>query len=153
MAQTPKSAARKTPAKPSASKSSGRARPTAGSTPPLEWASAAVGLVLVVAVLGLTAWDAMFGVASPPSIEVRLVEVRPSPYGFLARIEAVNHGGEPAAQVVVEGVVGDGAQAETASATFDYIPEQSSATGGLIFEHDPRPGALKLQAKGFIDAS
>jgi uncharacterized protein (TIGR02588 family) len=135
-------AARKTPAK-----------PPAGVISPLEWASAAVGLALVVAVLGLTAWDAAFGVASPPSIEVRLVEVQPGPYGFLARIEAVNHGGEPVAQVEVEGVLGDDAQAQTATATFDYIPEGSSATGGLIFEDDPRARPLKLRATGFADAS
>jgi uncharacterized protein (TIGR02588 family) len=104
-------------------------------------------------VLGLTAWDAAFGVASPPSIEVRLVEVQPGPYGFLARIEAVNHGGEPVAQVEVEGVLGDDAQAQTATATFDYIPEGSSATGGLIFEDDPRARPLKLRATGFADAS
>jgi uncharacterized protein (TIGR02588 family) len=144
--------ARKTPAKPTASKGAAKAAP-AGRIPPLEWACAAVGLVLAVSVVGLTAWDAMFGVASPPSIEVRLLEVHPSPHGFLAQVEAVNLGGQPVAQVVIEGVLGEGPKAETATATFDYIPEESSAKGGLIFEDDPRAGPLKLRAKGFIDAS
>lgn len=144
--------ARRTSAKPTASKGAAKAA-SAGHIPPLEWASAAIGLVLAVSVVGLTAWDVVFGVASPPSIEVRLVEVHPSPYGFLAQVEAVNHGGEPVAQVVIEGVLGEDPNAETATATFDYIPEQSSAKGGLIFEGDPRAGPLKLRAKGFIDAS
>lgn len=144
--------ARKTSTRSTASRSAGPARST-NTIPPLEWASAAVGLALAGSVLGLTAWDAMFGVASPPSIEVRLVEVHPTAHGFLARVEAINHGGEPVAQVVVEGVLGEDPKAETATATFDYIPEQSSAKGGLIFEDDPRAGPLKLRAKGFIDAS
>jgi uncharacterized protein (TIGR02588 family) len=133
--------ARKTPAKSSASKTAAEGTP-AGHIPPLEWASAAVGLALAVSAVGLTAWDAMFGLASPPSIEVRLVEVHPTPYGFLAQVEAVNHGGEPVAQVVIEGALGEGPDAETATATFDYIPEQSVAKGGLIFEQDPRAGDL-----------
>lgn len=144
--------ARKTRAKPTTSKGAPRAA-SAGRIPPLEWASAAVGLVLAVSVVGLTAWDAMFGVASPPAIEVRLLKVHPTPYGFLAQVEAVNHGGEPVAQVVIEGVLGEDPKAETATATFDYIPEGSSATGGLIFEDDPRARPLKLRATGFADAS
>ncbi|NQE61282.1 hypothetical protein [Caulobacter sp. RHG1] len=120
--------------------------------PPLEWAAAGVGLCLAATAIGLTAWDAAFGVDSPPAIEVRLTKVTPTPYGYVAQIEAFNHGGAPAAQVAVEGVLA-GAEPETASATFDYIPEQSRAEGGLIFEHDPRAGPLKLRAKGFIEAS
>ena len=120
--------------------------------PPLEWAAAGIGLCLAVAAIGLTVWDATFGVEGPPAIEVRLTKVTPTPYGYVAQVEAFNHGGAPAAQVIVEGVLA-GAAPETASATFDYIPEQSRAEGGLIFEHDPRAQPLKLRAKGFIEAS
>lgn len=120
--------------------------------PPLEWAAAGVGLCLAAAAIGMTAWDAAFSVDSPPAIEVRLKTVTATPYGYVAQIEAFNHGGAPAAQVVVEGVLA-GAEPETANATFDYIPEQSRAEGGLIFERDPRGGPLKLRAKGFIEAS
>lgn len=120
--------------------------------PPLEWAAAGVGLCLALAAIGMTAWDAAFGVDGPPAIEVRLKTVTPTPYGYVAQIEAFNHGGAPAAQVVVEGAL-TGSEPETASATFDYIPEQSAAEGGLIFQHDPRVVPLTLRAKGFIKAS
>jgi uncharacterized protein (TIGR02588 family) len=122
----------------------------ANDIPTFEWIAAGVGLVLASTAIGFTAWDAMFGVKGPPAIEVRLKSVTPTPHGYVAEIEAFNHGGEPAAQVEIEGVI---AGAETAGVTIDYIPEQSRASGGLIFEHDPRTANLKLRAKGFADAS
>ncbi|MBO9544619.1 hypothetical protein [Caulobacter sp.] len=117
--------------------------------PPLEWVAAGVGLVLASTAIGLTAWDAMFGVKGPPAIEVRLKRVTPTAHGYVAEIEAINHGGAPAAQVQIEGQTSK----EAASVTIDYIPEQSTASGGLIFEDDPRLAALKLRATGFADAS
>ncbi len=125
-------------------------RAPANDIPTFEWIAAGVGLILASTAIGFTAWDAMFGVQGPPQIEVRLKSVTPTPHGYIAEIEAFNHGGEPAAQVEIEGVI---AGAETAGVTLDYIPEQSRASGGLIFEHDPRTPGLKLRAKGFADAS
>jgi len=148
MAQTPKP----TPNTPRR-KAPTRARPPAEKIPLLEWVSAGVGLVLALAALGFTAWDAAFGERSPPSIEVRLVRVTPTPYGFVVGIEAVNHGGTPGAQVTIEGALDGQGEPETASATFDYVPEQSTVTGGLIFQSDPRQGRLRLSAKGYLDAS
>lgn len=127
-------------------------RTPANDIPALEWASAAVGLVLAATAIGMTAWDAAFGVDGPPAIEVRLKGVTPTPHGYVVEVEAFNHGGSPAAQVQIEGVLDQGAEGETANATIDYIPEQSRASGGLIFERDPRGGPLKLRAKGFADA-
>lgn len=151
MAQTRKATTRKATTRQAPANKS-PSTPRKDDIPPLEWAAAGIGLCLAIAAIGLTAWDAAFGVDSPPAIEVRLTRVTPTPYGYVAQIEAFNHGGAPAAQVVVEGVLA-GAASETASATFDYIPEQSRAEGGLIFEHDPRAQPLKLRAKGFIAAS
>lgn len=131
---------RKTPSK----------RAPANDIPPLEWVAAGIGLVLAGTAMGLTAWDAMFGVKGPPAIEVRLTQVTQTAHGYVAEIEAFNHGGTPAAQVEIEGMSASG---EPAGVTIDYIPERSRAKGGLIFEQDPRGGALKLRAKGFADAS
>lgn len=140
MPRTAKSAPRKTPAK----------RAPINDIPTLEWIAAGVGLVLAGTAIGLTAWDAIFGVKGPPVIEVRLTRVTPTAHGYVAEIEAFNHGGAPAAQVEIEGVI---AGQEQAGVTIDYIPEQSRASGGLIFQQDPRGGHLKLRATGFSDAS
>ena len=124
----------------------------ANDIPALEWASAAVGLVLAATAIGLTTWDAVFGVTGPPAIEVRLTSVSPTPHGYVVEVEAFNHGGATAAQVQIEGVLAGATERETANLTIDYIPEQSGASGGLIFEQDPRGQPLKLRAKGFADA-
>lgn len=125
-------------------------RAPANDIPTLEWIAAGVGLVLAGTAIGFTAWDAIFGVEGPPVIEVRLKRVTPTAHGYVAEIEAFNHGGAPAAHVEIEGVIaGD----DPVGVTIDYIPEQSRASGGLIFEHDPRVAGVKLRAKGFADAS
>ena len=140
MARTAASAPRKMPPK----------RAPANDIPTLEWIAAGVGLVLAGTAIGLTAWDAVFGVKGPPVIEVRLKRVTPTAHGYVAEIEALNHGGAPAAQVEIEGAI---AGREPAGLTIDYIPEQSRASGGLIFQQDPRGGRLVLRARGFSDAS
>lgn len=152
MAAAPKTRAA---AKPAAArrKASGGSRPPQDDIPLLEWICAAVGLVCALVAIGFVGWGALQGERSPPAIEVRLVAVTPTPHGFVVEIEAVNHGGSPAAQVMVEGVLSGEGEPETAQATLDYIPEQSQAEGGLVFEHDPREGRLVLRAKGFADAS
>lgn len=127
-------------------------RPQAGDVPTLEWVAAAVGLVLAGTAISLTAWDALFGVKGPPAIEVRLKRVTPTSHGYVAEIEAFNHGGASAAQVEIEGVI-TGASAERASVTIDYVPAGSRATGGLIFDQEPSAVTLRLRAKGFSDAS
>jgi uncharacterized protein (TIGR02588 family) len=143
-AAKPAAAKRKTPAP---------ARPPRDDIPPLEWISAAIGLVCALVAIGFVGWDALLGERSPPAIEVRLTAVTSTPHGFVAEVEAINHGGSPAAQVAIEGVLNGRGEPETAQATLDYIPERSRAKGGLVFEHDPRAGELVLRAKGFADAS
>ena len=138
--------------KPKPHSASPRPKPVAD-IPMLEWIAAGVGLVLASTAIGLTAWDAVFGVRGPPVIEVRIKRVTPTAHGYVAEIEAHNHGGSPAAQVEIEGVIAGQRSASTANLTIDYIPQRSRATGGLIFEQDPRVGTLKLRAKGFADAS
>lgn len=128
-----------------------KAAKPANDIPPLEWACAAVGLALALGAFGFVAQDAVFGEDTPPAIEVRLLGVTATPHGFVAQVEAINHGGTPAAQVLIEGSL-EG-EDQPSQATFDYIPEQSSTTGGLIFSADPRQAKLTLKAKGYADAS
>lgn len=151
MAKSPAAKRARAPAPKKAAPATASARRApADNIPTLEWIAAGVGLLLAGTAIGLTAWDALFGVEGPPVIEVSLTRVTPTPHGYVAEIEAFNYGGAPAAQVRIEGVVAGG---DRSSLTIDYIPEQSRASGGLIFEQDPRQGGLELRAKGFADAS
>lgn len=137
--------------KPATRKPRDQARPPINDIPLLEWVAAGIGLALALICLGFTAWDAFLGEHAPAAIEVRLVGVRQTPYGFIADVEAVNQGGAAASQVVIAGTVRGADGPDMAEATFDYIPEQSSVSGGLVFESDPRAGDLKLRARSYVD--
>ena len=139
-------------AQPKARAKTARQRPKADGVPLFEWIAAAIGLTLALIIIGVTAWDALFGERSTAAaIEVRLMAVRQTSHGFVAEIEAINHGGAAATQVVVSGTAPGSAASDTAEMTFDYIPGQSSARGGMIFENDPRAGGLVLRAKSYVD--
>ena len=122
------------------------------STPLVEWLAAGVGLFLVVATIVLVASEAFMADPSPPQVEVRALEVRRSGPRFLVIVEARNVGGSPAAGVLVEGELRpSNGEAETAEASFDFIPDHSSRRGGLFFQTDPRQGRLSLRAKGYSE--
>lgn len=120
-------------------------------TPVLEWGSAALGALLLFATVGFLLWEALSGRNTPPDLKVSPLAVRAVEGGHLVEIRVENGADRPAAQVEVEGELSGGAQHDTASATFDYVPAGSARTGGLFFREDPRQGALTLTAKGYVD--
>ena len=118
--------------------------------PPLEWAAALLGCVLVCGALAVMLWLGLARGDTPPAIAVRVEGVAPAADGYVVTIRAVNTGGTTAADVGVEGELrgGPGA-AETSSMTFKYLAPHSERRGGLFFEKDPRRFELKLRAKGY----
>jgi uncharacterized protein (TIGR02588 family) len=144
--------------KPGSPKTAGR-KPAAATTrqaaakqtPLLEWVSAAVGLALTLAVIGVIGWEALNADDSPPAIVVERLAATRTASGYVLEVKVTNTGGSPAAQVAIEGeLTPSGGEPETAEATFDYVPDHSTRTGGLFFESDPNAGALKLTAKGYV---
>ena len=120
-------------------------------TPWLEWASAGIGLALLLGLLGVIGWEALRGgPAEPPAIEVAVRRIAAAPGGYLAEFEALNRAGGTAQSVEIEGTLrGGGAPDETSSITLDYVPGHSRRYGGLFFRRDPRQGALELRAHGY----
>ena len=100
--------------------------------PRLEWAMAALGLVLTLAALVIILKSA--GATEPPDLSVRMVEVRPMGTGWVAEVEVANRGDATAASVEVEG----GQAPDVASATLDYAPGHGRERLSLVF--DARPG-------------
>jgi uncharacterized protein (TIGR02588 family) len=99
-------------------------------TPPLEWAIACVGLVLVAGVLGLLLYKAIE--VSPPEVTVRVISVVRVQNGYLVRFHAVNQGGSTAEGVIIEGELRRGTErTETSRTTLDYLPARSERRGGL----------------------
>lgn len=150
MAVSPRSPAAKV-ATPPPKRKSGRAKPPPR-TPVLEWVAAGVGFLTVIAIIGLVGLEALHADTSPPAVAVHQLGVRRTEAGYVVSIRAANIGGSPAAQVRIEGeLTAPGATAETAEATFDFIPDHSAREGGLFFSTDPRAGELRLRATGFAE--
>ncbi len=111
----------------------------------LEWIMAGLGLVIVLAALGVILMGAI-GPREPARLEARLVQVRGEPGAFLAEVEVRNHGDRTAAAVEVEGRSGD----QTAAATLNYVPARGHARLVLSFEADPRAD-LDLSVPGWSE--
>ena len=118
--------------------------------PPLEWAAAAVGLLAALALLAVIAREAIAGRDEPvPVLVAEALRVVPTRAGHVVEVKVRNLSNRTAASVQVEGKWTSGGQEETSSATIDYVPGRSEATGGLIFPADPRAGRLDVRVTGY----
>lgn len=117
----------------------------------MEGIAAFVGAALAMATLAILIWGGLGTNEPPPLVSVRALDVSGAEGNYVLRIEVVNDGGSTASAVEVEGVLGEGQEAETARATFDYVPRYSHARGGLFFKRDPRSANVRLRALGYAD--
>jgi uncharacterized protein (TIGR02588 family) len=118
--------------------------------PLLEWVVAAIGALLVAGSIGYLTLRALSRDASPPDVRLLAQPALALPDGWLVRFRAINQGGEPAAQLIVEGVLRapDGS-IESAAAILDYLAPGSQREGGLFFSRDPGGLELELHPKGY----
>jgi uncharacterized protein (TIGR02588 family) len=127
-----------------------RRRPGHPHTPLIEWIAALVSTLLVLWLLGYTAWEAFTHEERPPIIAVRADSVIAAPGGFLVLFTARNEGGETAAALNVVGALrADSTTVEESQATIDFLPLGGERRGGLFFTRDPRHLSLELRAAGF----
>jgi len=121
-----------------------RARHKQDSIPALEWISAALGLLVLLAMIAVLGLEMRQGGSDDvPLLEARVEGVVPVRGGYVVRIVVANGSGQTAAVVQVEGKLGE----ETASATLDYVPGHSEARGGLMFKAGPGP--IELRVTGY----
>ena len=120
--------------------------------PPLEWVMAGIGALLVAGTIGYLAAQALQRDATPPDVRIVAEPARELRGSWLVRFRALNHGGEPAAELLIEGELrGPDGSVETAEATLDYLAPGSQRVGGLLFSRDPRRFELELRAKGYAE--
>lgn len=118
--------------------------------PPFEWVVAGVGALLVTATIGYLIVQALWRDEVPPDVQVIALRVLALEHNHLVEFRAVNQGGEPAAELLIEGeLIGPDGPVETAEATLDYLPPASHRDGGLFFSRDPGAFELRLRAKGY----
>ncbi len=119
-------------------------------TPAAEWFVAALGLALVVTVVGFLLYQALAVKVTPPDITFAVEETRKVQQGYLVTITAHNGGGETVADLTVTGELTDGEEVlEGDTATLDYVPAHSTRQVGFYFQENPADHELVLRAGGY----
>jgi uncharacterized protein (TIGR02588 family) len=123
----------------------------AGKVSALEWISAAIGLVIVLLIVGTISRQAIADRGDPlPLLTVRLDSVVAAPQGRVATVTVSNASGHTAAAVQVEGVAGKGTPDEqVSSASIDYVPGHGEARAALVFDADAPPGPVRVRVTGY----
>lgn len=127
----------------------------AGQAPPrghisaLEWAVAVLGLLVVLATLGVIVADALRRGNDAPDVTVRADSVRAAAGGWRVHFTAENRGRGTARALGIVGELPGADGPVTSSVTLDYLPGRSVRRGGLFFDRDPRGGGLRLRAEGY----
>ena len=116
----------------------------------LEWISAAIGLVIAIALLGFIASDALRTSDGPPILTVTPADIVTGEGVYVVEVKIANASRRTAAAVSIEGTLQDGGQTvETSTATLSFVPGHSERKAGLIFTRDPRRHALEVRATGY----
>ena len=119
--------------------------------PLLEWVAAGFGALVAALLIGLIGWNAARSNSQAvPLIKAEIVRILPADDGHVLDIRLTNAGAQSAAGVQVEvSLKKGGEEVETSSATIDYVPARSEATGGLIVRADPRAHEVELRVTGY----
>lgn len=133
--------------------SASKARHTESSDPHwIEWISGISSCVLVGAMIGWIAWQAITANDEPPQLSTTITQVRKSGSTFRVEFDIVNSAPVTAAGVTVMGEIIDATAAvETAEVTFDYVPAQSKSRGALLFSTDPEGRDLRVRPSGYTE--
>jgi uncharacterized protein (TIGR02588 family) len=123
-----------------------------GTTTPLEWLAAIVGMGVVLAALSVLVHQTVTGADGPATIATDVVAVKRVGSSYMVEVEVANRGGRTAGQLKIEGkVAGPGGEAETSDTIIDYLPPGSTRPISLLFSRDPSAAGLKVRAVSFSD--
>lgn len=124
----------------------------AAQTSKWEWVSGAVGLVMVLAMVGYLGYNAMTAESSVPGVTVDHLSTQRTSGGYVVTFRARNSGPSTAASLLISGRLNDGSRnIETSEVVLDYLPPRGERRGGLIFQNDPSGYQLRLEPKGYVD--
>lgn len=116
----------------------------------VEWVVAGVSALVVAALMGFLAYEAVMRSGGSPDLAVSHVESTRTRAGLAVVIEVDNSGHAAAAAVEVIGETeGDGEEARIV--TIDYVPAEARRRATLVFPPETRPEDVRLQVVGYAD--
>lgn len=111
---------------------------------------AVLGVILVVALLGFLAYQALAGAEGGPQLSVDVARIDRAGNQFVVHARIRNDGGMTARSVSVSGALTDGGRTlEQATTTVSYVPPTSFRDAALVFTRDPRDVKLSVRAAGY----
>jgi uncharacterized protein (TIGR02588 family) len=119
-------------------------------TPAMEWIIGSFGAALFLFGLTFLTVEGMRGDNEPGSVSFRVDEIVHTEGAYLVRYTARNHGSQTLADVQISAHVLDGtAELEVARAAIDYLPGDSSHSGGFYLRENPERHRLEIRAEGY----
>jgi len=121
-------------------------------TSAVEWIAAACGAVLFLAMIGYMTYAGLHEVEGAPRVEFATTPPVAQGDRFLVGFTAINSGEATATSLTVRATITEGdEEIETQEVTIDYLPLQSSRTGGFFFTRDPSKYRLTIVATSYLD--
>lgn len=116
----------------------------------VEWVIAALSAVLVLALAGFIAFEALTRTGGEPRVALTVERMLAIADGYAAKIQVRNDGHVTISDVVIEGAISlDDGETQTASVTLDYLPAGSDTEIGLGFSQEIDPERLALRVVGY----
>ena len=109
-----------------------------------EWVSLVISLILLAAVVGVVVKLWLSETQEPARFKIEVSAARNDGGQFYLPFVLTNEGDQTAAEVTVEGKIGDAGNEETSTTTFDFIPGHARQEGVLIFSGDPAAAQLRV---------
>jgi uncharacterized protein (TIGR02588 family) len=119
-------------------------------TPLLEWILGTIGALLFLAGVAYLTIEGLRGEDRPAEITFTVDEVLRAGDGFLVRYSAHNQGTQTLAEVHLKAEIVAGTTVmDEAQSTLDFLPGQSSRSGGFYLKEDPNRYRLELRVEGY----
>jgi uncharacterized protein (TIGR02588 family) len=117
----------------------------------LEWSVFAISALLIVALVATLIREATTEGDQPPLLRVTIGDTLSDGHGgHRIPITVRNDGDRTAAEAKIEVTLEEGGrEVERGEVTLPFVPQQSSRTGWVVFNRDPRCCRLSARAVGY----
>ncbi len=116
----------------------------------IEWVTGALSAAVVLIVIIWIAKDAIMDRDVSPDLHGAVLQIDARSEGFQVLFEIQNSSSQTASQVTVRAELSDSSKSvEVAETIVDYVPGNSKAKGGIIFQNNPYGKAIAIRAASF----